>query len=204
MNEIQAPQTTAPNPYPEMEAMSVEDLKAVVHQALMVSVESLTKAAYAIVQMQKKGANVEAMRYVLLPFFLLIAAKKLLAEVVVKFVGNMPLLKKIAALPTSTQEQLASGGKVKLLVEENGQTTHLLVDPLDLIGPQIAQVFGDGVVRDEAQQKTYLVYKRGKKKKTLPDQIDGIPLDLERHGANFPKGFVPFSTIERIYKALRK
>jgi hypothetical protein len=68
------------------------------------------------------------------------------------FTGRRALAHRIGKLALPEQQRLVSGGKVALVVSEGRRRTSRMVDPLDLIGHQISQVFAADHVRTEDEQ----------------------------------------------------
>ena len=148
-----------------VQAMPTEQLLEELRRGLELTVKQILRLSWIVRTLEERGQDLTGLRQkvgALLDYLRRVAHGQLLPEVVVRFAGSPMLVQAIAQLPTPDQQKLASGEKVTLVVPGTGDEgmTHRLLDPLQLSRDQVAQVFGKGRLRAEAEQIALLEDRR--------------------------------------------
>jgi hypothetical protein len=116
------------------------------------------EVAHILAILEERGTDLTPLRRRLgwtLHFLLLLADGTLAPKAFERFAGCKYLLNVVARLPLKVQRELARGQKVALADPKNAKLSHL-VDPLELTRAEIAQVFADGAIRTEDEQRAWL------------------------------------------------
>jgi hypothetical protein len=163
-------------------------------RALAVTADNLRRLAAIVYLLEERGEDLGEIRIGLLDYLRRIAHGQVLPETVVRF-GEWPRLMRIAAaLPLPDQQRLATGAPVVLVVRrEAGAFDRREVDPLQLTGRQLTQVFGPDGLRDEPAQCLLLEDRGLPAKKTAtrtPTRFGHCTADVKKGGIRVGKHFV--------------
>jgi hypothetical protein len=168
----------------------------------------LTAAGFAHLAMQvgaleRRGEDVT--KVALLHHLRKVDCGSMLPQVLARFLGSNKLIGIIGSMAHNVQRELADGAKVPLVVRgDDGTPTHRMVNLLEMLPQQIAQVFARDHIRSESEQILYLDAQREAKAAPVPEIVGPAKIDRERDGAYFGRLFVPTATLERVVRELRK
>lgn len=183
--------------YANLKELPTEKLREQLGRTLKLTAEHLLRLALIVRILEERGEDLSDLRLGLLSHLRRIAYGQVLPEVVVRFAGSPALVQRISNLPLPDQERLAQGEPVKLVtVGADGQADHLLVDPLNMSMPQLAQVFAPDRLRGEAEQLALL-----QRRAALPavrarqPKRGKVRIDREQGGLMVGRVFVPLATV---------
>jgi hypothetical protein len=136
-----------------LSAMGTDQLRKELSRAIELTARNLMRLALIVRALEERGEDLSDLKLGLLSYLRQIAYGSVLPEVVVRFAESPSLVKAIAALPAPDQARLAAGESVPLVVArgEHGHDVRR-ADPLRMTAAQVRQVFGQGRLRDEAEQ----------------------------------------------------
>lgn len=187
-----------------LSAMSTRELREELLNGLRVTASCLSRLAMVVKELEGRGDDLSDLKIAMLTYLRLIASGQLLPEAVVRFVQSPRLMAIVASLTIKDQRALSEGKPVPLVVYgPTGDTTHRMVDPLNLVTPQIAQVFARGKIRTEAEQLVILDQRRTEAKRK-PAKVGQLRLDRERGGVTVGKRFIPLIDLVAAVQELRK
>lgn len=188
----------------ELEALSIEQLKARLADSLRVTVGGLRDAALCVRELERRGEDLAHLKLSLMKYLRLVAYGQTIPEVVVRFAGQPALLNTIVSLPLPDQERLAGGEPVVLVTTgPDGRLTNRMVDPRELKGKQVGQVFGRGFIRPESEQILLIDHEKKEASRAVPKSIGDLHIDKERGGVVIGRKFVPLADLVAAVKALR-
>ena len=204
---VKQPSTTLtqyPSDQLALRAASTEDLRG----QLAVMIEALAKhmadaaATYVrlatLVQiLDERGEDLSDLRFSLIPWLRKVAAGQLAPQTIVRF-GDRPLLfRQVSLLPIAEQERLAKGEPVKLVVwREGGAGCDVrMMDPMHMRPEQIRQVFGDGALREDAEQIALLERRRAMPAPKQIQQAKRVRADRTRGGILVGRQFAPVGEV---------
>lgn len=153
------------------------------------SVSAIQRAAEIYRQMEEARDDVSAVPAHLRSMLRRINAGQMLPEVAAKTSGV--LRAKLALLPIAEQERLLHPEAVVTVALPAGDSA--LISPMRLTGAQVNQVFGDGYIRELAEQRAVmspdpkLPRKRGRQKGTTLVRVDAEKGLVEYHGHTITK-----------------
>lgn len=129
-------------------------------------VNSIIECAVCYVAMQKAGDDVSFVPAGLGAYY-----KKIVCGQMLPGVLNLDgtLRQKVATLPVQDQNDVLNGKRLPLVVVENGSTTIRNVDPKTLQPDQVKQLFANGYIRSEEEQRSYIESKSAK-----PVQVESL------------------------------
>lgn len=132
--------------------METADLRRELARAIDLTAKHLTYLAAVWAELEKRGEDLAPLRSGLAVYLPHIAAGTVLPETVIRFAGNVTLLRAAASLPPDQQLKLASGEPVVLAVRQGDTFTHRMLPVHALSFEQVRQVFGERCIRSEAEQ----------------------------------------------------
>ncbi|OWJ78438.1 hypothetical protein [Haematobacter genomosp. 1] len=111
-------------PLPDLSGISTEELQREMAEAIGVTARTLSRLAAIWSELERRGADLSALRggglFTYLP---LIANRRLLPDVVVRCAGQATLIKQMTNMPLSTQRRLIDDGFDIADVGEDGRVT---------------------------------------------------------------------------------
>lgn len=144
---------TTAGPPAKLLAMTSEQLRAELVKALQVTADSLRWTAWIVRLLEERGDDLSDLKIGILDYLRRIAYGQVTPELVVRYAQSPALLRTLAALPLPDQQKIAAGEPVRVVVRRpDGQFDHRMAEPLKLTRDQVAQVFGRGKIRDDAEQ----------------------------------------------------
>lgn len=155
-------------------ALSDDELLAELSRQLTLSAAHLHAAAalYLVAEERGMGERIDALRLGILRHVRKIAYGQLLADAVIRFGVDEPLLRRVSGLPLPDQRRLADGERVKLAVrEQDGTYTHVLREPLHMTPSERALVFERDRLRPLEAQVVML--QRGRREDAAPPETIG-------------------------------
>ena len=142
-----------------------DELRRLLVQTLSVTVMDFIRLAAVVRRAEELGDDLSDMEISLVPQLRRIAYDQMLPEVLVRFQGNLRVLRKVASLPLPDQRRIVDGEPCKVMLL-NGD--HRLVSPLNLTGREVSQVFGPDGLRHEGEQLAYLRERQERQPVRLP------------------------------------
>jgi hypothetical protein len=156
---------------------------------LSLTAKNMMNAAIIVVEMERRGEDVEGLKISLLHHLRKVACGQLLPEIIVRFAGSPLLIGCIGNLPISSQRKIADGEPV--LMSLPGADNHRMVDPLTMTRSQISIVFARDHIRTHAEQLVLLDHRKQQAAKPIPESIGKVRIDRERGGIVVGRTFVP-------------
>lgn len=141
-------------------SLPTPDLRRELADALGVTARHLLRLAAVWQELERRGEDLSDLRSGLVVYLPLIATGSVLPEVVVRFAGNQTLLRAVSQLPADQQRRIVDGEPVPLAVRSGDGYTHRMLPAHALTNSQVRQVFGERVIRTEAQQIAILTAAR--------------------------------------------
>lgn len=173
--------------------------------ALVSSAESIQRAAKIMILMEQEGDDLAGISTNTIRMMRRIAAQQMLPEVFLQLGGR--LRQRVAMLPAKMQRAIVDGTTVPLvIVGENNAFDLMQVDPRKLQPAQVTQVFDEGRMRDESEQRIWLEAMReearGADGAALP-RPDSITLSHRPRGIKVNGVFISESEMWRYLKELK-
>lgn len=140
-------------------------------------VGSIIRLSIIVRRLEELGDDLSDMEISILPELRRVAYGQVAPELLVNLQGKSQLLRRVSNLPMPEQRKIASGEPIMVL-DAGGD--HRMVPPLNLTSREIKQVFGDGCIRDEADQSTWI--RKESQKKPRAKSLDDVTLDRKRRG----------------------
>lgn len=103
-------------------------------------------------ELERRGEDLSALRSGINVYLPLIAAGSVVPEAVIRFAGNVTLLRAVTALPPDQQRKIAGGDPVLVAEKRGDDFTHRMLPAHSLSFDQVRQVFGERCIRSEAEQ----------------------------------------------------
>jgi len=185
--------------------LSSDELRDMLIGLLGLTAETMMRMAAIVRVLEDRGIDVADMvPKNMLPTLRGIAYGTILPNVYVRFSGTREMLRLVQTLPAPDQKYLADGGMVELVVwDEAGKPTKRKADPLLMTKDQTRQVFGHGVIRDEAAQLLILDQQRSESKRNRPTAVGPLAIDADRDGVVHKGVFLSRELLVTALKALR-
>lgn len=161
--------------------MNTEELMQRLGAAMSVHVEKLVEIAALIRVLEHRGENLDQLKIGMLVWFRRIAYGQVMPEVFTKFRFNPNVLEKVASLPIPDQRRLSSGGTVEVLTFSGQNVTTRQVDPINMTGRELQQVFYRGRVRNLTEQRGWLEDKKPQRQTSELQLEPGVVVDRKRH-----------------------
>jgi hypothetical protein len=142
-----------------LETASVGDLVAELESCLQVTSDGIVRMSRIMEKLAEKGVDISVYKatpmFRALPY---VAAGRLNPNILLRYGHNNVFLDAAAALPLSDQNQLLDETARIQVLMHSAETEYVLrsVRPIDLSVRQIRQVFADGYIRNEQQQRDYI------------------------------------------------
>lgn len=136
----------------DLAALPTDALRAELAQQMTVTAQHLQRLASIVAELERRGEDLSELKVGMLGYLRRIAAGQLHPDAVVRYLDYPMLLNRVATLPVTDQERLATGEPIKLVVWREGKTETRMMDPIKLTRDQVSQVFGPGAIRDEVGQ----------------------------------------------------
>jgi hypothetical protein len=138
---------------PNLSALSSDEIKQRLTQALGRTAEGLAEMAACVRVLEERGDDLSWFRMGIKPYLRLIAQGQLLPSIVVTYAGLPNLLSAVAALPLSDQRHLIEQGTVAVaVVEQDGTIGTRQIDPRALPTRDIRRVFSSSGIVPPAKQ----------------------------------------------------
>lgn len=144
----------------ELNTLSSEELRRQLTVSLNVTAQQLLRMAAIVRILEERGDDLSDIRGALPGYLRRIAYGQMLAEVVVRFADSQQLVKRISQLPIPDQRRLAAGEPIEVAVVTDQGTERRMVDPLNLRGPLLAQVFASDHIRTLPEQVAIIEARR--------------------------------------------
>jgi hypothetical protein len=176
-------------PIERFRALDTPTLRSELSRILTLSADHLAYMAAIWQELEARGENLSELKTGLGVYLPLIAARKLDAEVVVKFAGNKTLINAMVSLPIDEQRRLAHGGTVAV-IDEHGTTKNVPI--IQLRGRQIKMVIDAGRIRPPEEQ-TDIATKAKKPKMTNAstylgaEEYEALKTNAASRGLNISK-----------------
>jgi len=165
----------------DLSGWSMEDLEKGFLDSLGLTATSLRKSARFLLEMERRGRNVEEMKNVMIPKVIAIARGVLLPEVVIAYLDRPDLMRLVGALPLAEQRRLVDGGTVPVVtIGPDGKQTVLKMLPREMGREHIKRAFGRGAINSESRQAIILAGERERAAAPPPDVVRGYRLDHDR------------------------
>lgn len=186
----------------DVNAIPADQLEAAFKEAFSVTIHGLTRCARILTRARQLGRDVKD--YPLHLHLLRIGAGQLLVEVLIEFLYFPELAQRIGQLPIPLQRELVEGGRVKVVeLRPDGSPDFSMQLPRELPREKILQVFGPSGVRNETEQRLWLLAQREKKTAPVPSQIGDLKIDKEANCVWVGRKAIPEADLARALKALR-
>lgn len=189
---------------PDLLGMPVQQLLDELAKQAKKTADDFLRLAWIVRLLEEQGHDLSAMRNTLLPHLRRIAYGQLLPELLVRFGGNIYLLRRVSLLPLPDQRRLVETQSVELLVPVQDPAnpeapityTKRQADPGRLTYAQINQVFGPDRLRGEAEQALYLDDSRTRPEPAPVQPVTGkVRADGQRGGLVVGRTFVSHADI---------
>ena len=112
-------------------------------------------------------------------------------ELLVALQGSPMLLDRVSALPLPDQRRIAAGEPLKVVVTDDGKTTHRLVEPSRMNRFEIFQVFAKDHIRDDGEQVGFINSKSPPERRPR----NGVVLDTKKGGIFVNGEFISRKTL---------
>lgn len=168
--------------YHALRDLTTDDLRAELGRMLSVSADNLARLAAIVRTLEERGDDLADLKLGLVDLLRRIAYGQVLPELVARYGVGSLLVKRAASLPLPDQRRIAAGEPVRVLVIEGGKIDHRTVPPEKLTRSELMQVIGDGHLRDDGEQRGYLIdqdRKPGRKRKAVAVD-DGPAVRVDR------------------------
>jgi len=186
----------------DLQQCDTATLREMLSTAMQDSADAIRRLAMIVRELESRGEDLSGLRIGIVNHLRRIAYGQTIPEVVLRFMQYPLLLKFVGSLPLPDQEQLATGVPVPLAFRTDTGVDHRLVDPLDLTGVQVRQVFVQGAIRSPEQQVAYLEV--APKPTTAKKLSNGsCRPDRERGGLRVGRKFLPLSDVLETVAELR-
>lgn len=158
-------------------------------------------------ELDYRGVDLSAHRQGMGRFLPLIASGQLAPEAMLKFIGNMTILRSIQNLPINEQKKLAAGKKIKIAeLTMDGCVTKKEIEAEKLTPAQAKIVFDYGRIRPIDEQENMIAgaissVERKKRKKEPAARKYSVNVDIKAKTIKIGKMSVP---TEVVIDALRK
>lgn len=170
-------------------------------ESLESSVRHIVRMSLIVRRLDELGVQVE-LPIASLPYLRKIAHGNLSAELFVALDGHNTLLRAASTLPAPDQEKIAKNEPIKVM-GLNGD--HSMVPPLSMTTAQIAQVFGFGRIRSDAEQVGHLREKLQDKDAAAVKTVgDSVRIDRKRKGIIVGQTFIPLVVLQQHVAELTK
>ena len=148
------------------EMVDIEELRALLVEALSISLEKIFIMAGVIRRLDELGDDLSDLELPWLSELRKVGDGQILPGVIMLLRGKPSLLQKVAALPLRDQKLIASGEPLKVLLPGGD---HCMVLPANMNGNEIRQMFAADHIRGDAEQASWL---RAQVKVAVPnDQV---------------------------------
>ena len=141
-----------PDNWLDLSVLTISELRTELTREIGDFAQRLIRLAAVWIELEKRGEDLSDLRSGLNVYLPAIAAGTVLADTVVRFSGRPQLLKAIAQLTPTHQQELLDKGTVPLVISEHGKYSHRMLPVHALSSPQIRQVFGERTIRTEGEQ----------------------------------------------------
>jgi hypothetical protein len=189
-------------------AKSSEELLSQFWQLFTMTAENFQNMAAIIRMVEEAGGDLSGPAQRLNGFFVAlrrIAYGQLLPEILVRYNGKLTLVDRIGTLPISEQKVIAAGNGIPLLVyADDGSTSRIMAEPMDMTADQVRQAFARDHMRSENEQKLFLADWRAAKRKPLPGEVGEWRLDPELGIARRGTVVIALTELEAMVKILRR
>lgn len=175
--------------------------RAAFQRALVDSVDAVRRAAEILGFMEDAGDDLSGISSNTVRLMRRIRDQKMLPEVFVQIGGR--LRARVAQLPIRTQREILEGHPVPLVVKSATGMETMSVDARKLQPAQIMQVFGEGFIRDESEQRLFI--EAMNKHVPPPDEeLKQVTVLLKQQGIRVNGVFLSRDELWRYIKALEK
>jgi hypothetical protein len=189
----------------DLDSLSNDQILAFITDCLNYSVKWLIEAAEGIRELEKRGFDLRQVKLAMMNRLIRIAHGQLLPEVLYRFDNRPSLLRIVERMAIPDQQRFADGEKIKFIEQApSGEWTYSMQDVANLTPLQIRQLFDGFTLRDEVQQRNYIVTEEKKRKAAIPSSVGLMRLDEDANGAWIARKFIPFADLETAYKALKR
>lgn len=183
----------------DIASVPTDELKRRLVDGLRMTAERLLNLGETVVELERRGEDLSALRMGMVTHLRAIGAGTLLPEIVVRYSGKQALLDRIAGLPLSQQQALIESPSVPILV--NGEVQR--IDPLAIPYRSIDQVFSGASIRNESDQRAYLASKpRNENRPRDKARQLKAHADHDLGGIRVGKAFVPRAEIVMVLAEL--
>ena len=143
---------------PSISSLTNEQLRSELATQIMLTAESLYRAAKIWTELKRRGVDLSALRSGLALYLPRIARSELAAETIVAFAGQRTLLQHLVGMPLNEQRRYASGDVIDIVERDpEGQFQTVSRQLFDLSGREVIQVLEEGRVRSVDEQKSTLI-----------------------------------------------
>lgn len=137
-------------------SLSSEDLRRELQSAALGVAQQLLRLAAIIRVLEERGEDLSDVKVGMVRYLRRIAYGQVLPEIVTTYADYPLLLNRLTTLPLPDQERIAKGESLAVMIQTASGPDTRLVAPMNMTAEQVYQVFGDGRVRSDAEQASYL------------------------------------------------
>lgn len=138
--------------------MDTPSLENELRRVLSVTIENIAYLGTIWRELDRRGVDLSAYRQGLGRFLPMIAGGHLAPEAMIKFIGNITILRSIQTLPIEDQKRLAKGDKIEIAdIDRSGKIVRRKIFARELTSGQAKIVFDYGRIRSAKEQENMLL-----------------------------------------------
>lgn len=154
--------------------------------------ENMQRMAYIVAELENRGEDLSGLKLGLIDSLRLIAAGRLLPEIVVQYAGRPALIRAAGGLSIIEQRQILETGEVEYVANGESQKVALLSLPYQAI----RQVFAEDHMRGAEEQRIFVsALGRRKRADESSARTYRVRADAEKGGLRIGKAFVSAAEI---------